>query len=234
MNNNINTENHTTSTAIVPISPAYDEQRLRRFFIENNDLLLSLPRQQQDSTDHHQTCDDECEEQQRKNEHNRNCSLVASSNSHHHQDQNNNHDLLLHQILYFAKIIRKETAQRIRIVNTMNYIQSLGGGWASIKNSKKSRECARILSSLASVIGDEATIRKCKIFEGYALSWEGRRKDSSKLFQTVKAQAEREGDVENNGRCEHGMKSLLWDFDKEIPATAPREVVEKENRNNSK
>lgn len=131
--------------------------------------------------------------------------------------------VLEREALWFAKLIRRESLRRIHVGNAMNYVMSVGGGWASVKNSKKAMECSRILALLAASIGDEVTVRRCLVFEGYALMWEGKhnkksRKAALKIFARVKELAALSGDVENGVRCEHGMKNLLWDFDADTAA----------------
>jgi hypothetical protein len=121
------------------------------------------------------------------------------------------------EALIFAKIIRRESLKRIHVANAMNYVLSIGGGWASVKNSKNARICSRVLSALAASIGDEATVRRCEIFEGYASSWEGKNKTNgknNKKHRTSSAlKIKQKDELNGDGANEHGLKNLLWDFD---------------------
>jgi hypothetical protein len=122
------------------------------------------------------------------------------------------HNTALSEVYVFAKFIHSQTLKRVYVNNAMNYIMSVGGGWASIRNSNRSRECSRILALLAASVGDTATVRKCQVFQSYALIWEGETNKSKRLLQKIKQEAEKSGDDTNQGMCEHGMNKLKWEL----------------------
>lgn len=111
-----------------------------------------------------------------------------------------------------ARFIKEQTRIRILIRNSMSFVSSIGGGWASVRHARNARTCARVLHYLASLIGDETTMRRCRVFEAYSVQWSGHAGDASEMFQTEHADAEQHYDEENAAMCEHGLRNLLWQF----------------------
>ena len=83
----------------------------------------------------------------------------------------------------------------------MALAQTMGGGWASVKNAKEALRCAIQLYSLAEQIGDEATMRKCRVFVGWALMWAGKLDPALLVFYGEQENAAVIGDASNYQRC---------------------------------
>ena len=113
---------------------------------------------------------------------------------------------------FFAKWTRQQAIRRVRTLTSMALVSSLGGGWASVRDAPKARFCALVLGRLAESVGDDATVRKCRVFEAYALMWEGRAVASRTTFDGERVRSAQEGDELNEGRAEAGMRILLWDM----------------------
>jgi hypothetical protein len=111
-----------------------------------------------------------------------------------------------------SALLHRETTRRVQTLTTMAYVQSLGGGWASVRNARKAHQCAVVLSRLAASVGDDATVRKCRVFEGYALMWLGEARRCGAIFERERTEAIVERDEINEGRCEAGMRNLLWEL----------------------
>jgi hypothetical protein len=60
--------------------------------------------------------------------------------------------------MYCAQWMHRHTAFRVHVLGSMAVMQSLGGGWAAVRNPRKARQCAIVLSQLARLVGDEATV----------------------------------------------------------------------------
>lgn len=71
----------------------------------------------------------------------------------------------------WARRARAEQVRQYRLRCQMAYVQSIGGGWASVKNATEALRCTLELYALAGELGDDATRRKCRVFAAWALVW---------------------------------------------------------------
>lgn len=75
-----------------------------------------------------------------------------------------------------ARFSMSEMIRQYLVRCEMARVMTLGGGWASVKNAKEALKCSIRLYELAASIGDEATIRKCRVFVGWAMLWHHQQK----------------------------------------------------------
>jgi hypothetical protein len=108
----------------------------------------------------------------------------------------------------FSRFLQAHAVFRYEVLNAMHYVQSLGGGWASVRRPKQSQACARLLACLGALVGDEATVRKCQVFEGYALMWRGRTTESARVFRRAQRAAAAADDEVNYWRGHSGLRWL--------------------------
>eukprot|EP00164_Ancoracysta_twista_P009262 GFYU01013650.1.p2 GENE.GFYU01013650.1~~GFYU01013650.1.p2 ORF type:complete len:124 (-),score=11.01 GFYU01013650.1:9-380(-) len=83
----------------------------------------------------------------------------------------------------------------------MAIAQTMGGGWASVRNVAESLRWALLLQGCAEELNDEAAVRKCRVFIGWAHLWNGNRTASHEVFQSELRTAEEIGDEINANRC---------------------------------
>lgn len=83
----------------------------------------------------------------------------------------------------------------------MAIAQTMGGGWASVRNVAESLRWALLLQHCAEELGDEASMRKCRVFIGWAHLWNGNREASHEVFLIEKRTAQEVGDEINANRC---------------------------------
>lgn len=95
----------------------------------------------------------------------------------------------------------REMSRQHNVRCQMALAQTMGGGWASVKNAKEALKCAMQLYSLAEQIGDEATMRKCRVFVGWALMWVGKLDPALLVFYGEQQNAATVGDDSNYQRC---------------------------------
>jgi hypothetical protein len=117
---------------------------------------------------------------------------------------------LAHYSLVFqwARVARAEMARQYCLRNRMAVVMTLGGGWASLKRAPQALLCALELYSLAEDLGDESTMRKCKIFVGWAHLWAGNVSTSHDIFLSLLSESHRGEDSINLNRCHAALLHL--------------------------
>ncbi|RNF19847.1 uncharacterized protein Tco025E_03986 [Trypanosoma conorhini] len=83
----------------------------------------------------------------------------------------------------------------------MAMLQTVGGGWASLRRADKALACAVMLYATAARIHDAATQRKCRVFVGWAHLWNGDVRRALDIFEQQRREAEVEGDAVQERRC---------------------------------
>lgn len=101
-----------------------------------------------------------------------------------------------------ARFLEYQGSRRYVILVEMAKHQSFGGGWASVRNPEHSIYHALCLRRLATLIQDDATIRKTKVFLAYAAWWTGQRRVSQQFVEgKLRPEAHVVGDVVQDMRC---------------------------------
>eukprot|EP00758_Cryptobia_borreli_P019816 Tbor_TRINITY_DN9132_c0_g1::TRINITY_DN9132_c0_g1_i1::g.14463::m.14463 len=95
---------------------------------------------------------------------------------------------------------------RVRMAKAMTF----GGGWASIRNPVEALRYAILLNDSAEQLKDLATIRKCKVFRGWAYLWMGNRVASTKIFKEQMFISKLVGDTVNKNRCGAALTHSKW------------------------
>ena len=90
----------------------------------------------------------------------------------------------------------------------MAYAQTLGGGWASVRNVKEALRWAVILLHLAELLYDDATIRKCRVFIGYGHLWNGNLVAAKRIFRREQKLALSVHDDVQYNRCYAALDHL--------------------------
>ncbi len=111
------------------------------------------------------------------------------------------HRVWLDLCLRSGQLAHAEASRRHAVLCDMAVATTMGGGWASVKNAEKALEWALRLMSLAVQIGDEATVRKCRVFVGWALLWRGDGTCSREVFEVQQEHAQTAQDEANHRRC---------------------------------
>ncbi|RNF09662.1 hypothetical protein TraAM80_02017 [Trypanosoma rangeli] len=83
----------------------------------------------------------------------------------------------------------------------MAMLQTVGGGWASLRRADKALMCAIMLYETAARIHDAATLRKCRVFVGWAHLWNGDVRRAVDIFEQQRREAQVEGDAVQERRC---------------------------------
>ena len=94
---------------------------------------------------------------------------------------------------YWALIPERQMKIYISIKNRMYLVDSIGGGYATIKNINMAHRCLVQLYNLAYLIKDNEVIAKCKIYYGYIFLWKGKIKQAKQIFNTQKSIAQKNG-----------------------------------------
>lgn len=84
-------------------------------------------------------------------------------------------------------------------------VQTVGGGWASLRRADKALACAMELYELAQIVGDGDIASKCRVFIGWAHLWSGRRETAVHLFSLELRDAVMRGDTVHRRRCENAI-----------------------------
>ena len=100
-----------------------------------------------------------------------------------------------------SQMARAETARWCRVLSEMAVATTMGGGWASVKHAGNALMWALQLMDLAGQIGDESTMRKCRVFVGWALMWSGAHESSKGVFQVQGHISREASDDVNHRRC---------------------------------
>lgn len=100
----------------------------------------------------------------------------------------------------------RDNRLKIYIKNSMYLIDSIGGGFASVKNINMAHKYLILLNNFAKMILDKETIIKCNIYYGYCLLWDGKNKNALKIFKEQKNLAEKEKYDNLVYRCDSGIK----------------------------
>ncbi|KAF8305085.1 hypothetical protein TcBrA4_0000150 [Trypanosoma cruzi] len=83
----------------------------------------------------------------------------------------------------------------------MAILQTVGGGWASLRRADKALRYAIMLYETAALIHDTATLRKCRLFVGWAHLWNGDLRQAVEIFEQQLVEAQVEGDAVQERRC---------------------------------
>jgi hypothetical protein len=102
---------------------------------------------------------------------------------------------------WFARLLQHDARRRFALLNEMAMQQTLGGGWACLRVVEKAVYHAIRLYTLAQELGDEATMRKCRVFIGYAQVWNGDFDAARQLVDEQFRDSENIGDDINRNRC---------------------------------
>ena len=111
---------------------------------------------------------------------------------------------------FFARFAFASQLRRMSIMNAIYFTQTLGGGWASVRNAAKSLMCAVQLYRLAVLINDDTTLRKCRLFLGYACLWSGAAGVARRIFLSESSAATTASDEMQRNRCDAAVFQLLY------------------------
>jgi hypothetical protein len=109
---------------------------------------------------------------------------------------------------WFSRWLEHAARHRYRILTEMAYVITLGGGWASVRNVQKSVYYAVSLYDLAQEIDDRETMRKCRVFIGWAHLWAGRNGYAKGIFRREHRVAVIVEDERQESRCEAALYHL--------------------------
>lgn len=101
----------------------------------------------------------------------------------------------------WSKFVYRSAVRDYIVLQHMAMAQTLGGGWASVRNAREALRAAVALYCLAHAIGDEACMRKCRVFIGYAHMWRGNRAKSTEIFLREMTAAAAADDHVQHRRC---------------------------------
>jgi len=114
----------------------------------------------------------------------------------------------LHSVTASARYAQQICVRRTRLMVRMAYYQTLGGGWASVMNVPKALECAFRLYQIAWELEDAPTLRRCRLFVGYAHLWNGNFALARKIFLTELERATQQGDDGDVKRAQAALAQL--------------------------
>jgi Domain of unknown function (DUF4807) len=97
----------------------------------------------------------------------------------------------------------------IYVKSNMYLIDSLGGGFASIKNADKAFHYLLLLYKLALTINDQETIIKCMIYYGFTLLWKRKYQEALQVFNQQKELAQKKKYYILVNRCDSGLNKLI-------------------------
>ncbi|RHW71141.1 hypothetical protein DPX39_080021900 [Trypanosoma brucei equiperdum] len=80
-------------------------------------------------------------------------------------------------------------------------LQTIGGGWASLRRVDKALRCALLLRETAAELNDAVTERKSRVFVGWALLWSGDVRQAVTIFEQECKEARCAGDTAQERRC---------------------------------
>lgn len=115
--------------------------------------------------------------------------------------------------LYWARYAQSEQARQYVIRCRIALLQTISGGWASLRRVDKALLYALELHRLALLIWDEDTARKCRVFIGWAYLWNGDVASSSAIFKSEQAIGEVCGDEIHQRRSESALFHLRYNPD---------------------
>ncbi len=95
------------------------------------------------------------------------------------------------------------------IKHNMYLIDSIGGGFASIKNPEKSLYYSILLYKLSLIINDQETMIKCMIYYGYSLFWKNKYKNALKVLVKAKKLSENNNNKLLINRCDSALNKLF-------------------------
>lgn len=107
--------------------------------------------------------------------------------------------------LLWGRMAQTELARQYAGRCEIARLQTIGGGWASLRRADKALECALELYDVAIAVFDEETVHKCRLFIGWAQLWNGNTEAAEHLFQLELRQAVLDGDVVHQRRCQHAL-----------------------------
>ncbi|KAK7198357.1 hypothetical protein NESM_000794800 [Novymonas esmeraldas] len=107
--------------------------------------------------------------------------------------------------LHWARVAYSEMARQYVGRGVIAQLQTVGGGWASLHRADRSLMCALQLHAVALAVFDEESVRKCRLFIGWAHLWNSNRATALRLFRAELAAARRWGDDVHEQRCLHAI-----------------------------
>lgn len=92
--------------------------------------------------------------------------------------------------LRWAIVADSEMRRQYAALCEMARLQTIGGGWASLRRADKALECTLRLYAVAQSVWDEDTAGKCRLFVGWAQLWNGNRALAQRIFEAELRMAE--------------------------------------------
>ena len=99
----------------------------------------------------------------------------------------------------------------VHIKTYMNLIDSIGGGWASVKNSNMAYQYLLLLYKLAYMINNNEIIIKCNIYHGHILLWKGKYKLAYKIINKQTEIADDKGYYNLVNRCDSILEKIKYE-----------------------
>ncbi|CCW63728.1 unnamed protein product [Phytomonas sp. EM1] len=107
--------------------------------------------------------------------------------------------------MFSARIAQAELVRQYACYCRIAKLQTIGGGWASLRESRRAMQCAIELFNVATAVGNEVIASNCRVFVGWALLWSGNTRQALKLFKAEKQSACMRKDLEQQRRCENAI-----------------------------
>jgi hypothetical protein len=124
------------------------------------------------------------------------------------KEKNNYKDNFNIKYFYWNLHPERNMKRYIFIKNNMYLVDSIGGGFASIKNTSMAYQFLILLYKLAQMINDKETIIKCNIYYGYTLLWGNKYKIALYILNEQKKIAHNEGYQNLVYRCDSGLERV--------------------------
>ncbi|KAH9593510.1 Protein of unknown function DUF4807 [Trypanosoma melophagium] len=109
--------------------------------------------------------------------------------------------LFVDYCLSWARHAQSEQARQYVASNRMAVLQTMGGGWASLRRADKALRCALQLYYTSLQLHDASTQRKCRVFVGWAHLWNGDVQRAVAIFEQQRREACEVGDTVQELRC---------------------------------
>ncbi|CCW68247.1 unnamed protein product [Phytomonas sp. Hart1] len=107
--------------------------------------------------------------------------------------------------MFFARIAQMELVRQYACYCRIAKLQTIGGGWASLREPRHAMQYAVELFHVASVVGNDVIMGNCRIFVGWALLWSGKTEKALQLFKSERKIACMRNDLEQQRRCENAI-----------------------------
>ncbi|ORC83722.1 uncharacterized protein TM35_000591140 [Trypanosoma theileri] len=109
--------------------------------------------------------------------------------------------LFVDYCLSWARHAQSEQTRQYIASQRMAVLQTMGGGWASLRRADKALRCALLLYYTALQLHDASTQRKCRVFVGWAHLWNGDVRRAVEIFKQQQEEAREVGDTVQELRC---------------------------------